>query len=151
MWEKLKTNNITSYNYVNQIKNYSIRIGERLYKRITKHIQLLKHLKITQNKQRWVERAILEKIERDEKQEIIECISPEKHLSFKISSHIDAKVEKRVEVIKKLRGSFSKKQWILEAIYEKLEMEEKETEQKTKEMFQKMLKTTSETHDAYYK
>ena len=94
----------------NQIKNYSIRIGERLYRRINKHIQLFKHLNSNQNKQNWIEKAILEKLEKEEGQNVTEYVPPEKHLNFKISSQIDAKIENKVEMIKKFRSSFSKKQ-----------------------------------------
>lgn len=125
---------------MDHIKNCSIRIGERLYKRINKHVQLLKHLKKTQNKQDWIEQAILEKLAKEEEGDISESVSPEKHLSFKIQSQIDAKIENRVEFIKKIRGSFSKKQWILEAVYEKLDLEEKETEKNAKELLKNMLK-----------
>jgi hypothetical protein len=143
--KKLKNNHSISNGFVNDVKNYSIRIGERLYRRINRHIQLLKRLNHIQNKQNWIEKAILEKLEREEEQSIAECISPEKHLSFKIHSQINVKIERSVEVIKKLRGNFSKKQWILEAIYEKLDMEEKEIEKKSKELFKTMLKESSES------
>jgi hypothetical protein len=131
-------------NILDHIKNYSIRIGERLYIRINKHILFLKHLNKSQNKQAWIEEAILDKLKKEEEQDGIECISREKHLSFKIRSQIDTRIEKRVEFIKKIRGSFSKKQWLLEAIYEKLDTEEEETEKKAKEFLKNMLKETSE-------
>jgi hypothetical protein len=124
--------------------NYSLRIGERLYARIYKHIHFLKSLKIIKNKKDWIEKTILDKLENDE--EICDSMSPVKHLSFKILPHIDDKIKARVEVIKQLRGHFSKKQWVLEAIYEKLDKEEKETEQKSKEMIKKLLKTASKAY-----
>jgi hypothetical protein len=141
MVKKLKNQDSKPDNIANKIKNYSIRIGERLYKRIYKHIQLLKHLNKIQNKQSWLEGAIQDKLEREKELDIVDCISPEKHLSFKISSQIDAKIEKKVEIIKKFRSSFSKKQWVLEAIYEKLDNEEIGTEQKAKDLMKNMLNT----------
>ena len=67
-----------------------------------------------------------------------------KYLTFKIKAQTDAKVQRRVEVIRKIRGSFSKKQWILEAIHERLDAEEVETKIKTKELFKSMLNEVSE-------
>jgi hypothetical protein len=61
-----------------------------------------------------------------------------------MGSHIDVRIEKRVEFIKKVRVSFSKKQWILEAIHERLDVEEKETKEKAQELLKNMLKETSE-------
>ena len=140
----MKKNSLFSAELVNQIRNYSLRIGERLYKRLSKHIQFLKHLNSIQNKQEWVEGAILSRLKKEELQEVDECIPQEKHLSFKISSQIDARVEKRVEAIKKIRGSFSKKQWILEAIHERLDLEEKETKEKAQKLLKNMLEDTYE-------
>jgi hypothetical protein len=132
---------------VNQIKNISMRIGEHLYKRISQHIQYLKHLNKSQNKQSWIENAILRKLKKEEEEDVSESLSPEKHLSFKISSLINARIEKRVEVEKQLRKSFSKKMWILEAINEQLDLEEEGTEIKTKKLFKNLLKKTSEASE----
>ncbi len=142
----LKSEKTLSDKFIDQIKNYSLRIGERFYKRLSKHIHFLKQLNSIQNKQEWIEQAILAKLRQEEKQDVDEGFPPEKYLSFKISSQINAKIEKRVEVIKKIRGSFSKKQWILEAIHERLDLEEKETKEKAQELFKNMLKETSEYH-----
>ena len=127
-------------NQVNEIKNCSLRIGERFYRRFIDHIQLLKRLNIIKNQQDWVEDAVLSKLEKEEEQNATECLHREKHLNFKINSQIDSQVERRVQVIKKIRSSFSKKKWFLEAIHEKLETEEMETKIKTtKELLKSML------------
>jgi hypothetical protein len=143
MAKNSKNDRTTPDNFVNRIKNYSIRIEERLYKRINKHIQLLKHLNSSQSQKNWIEKAILEKFEREEERNITECIPPEKHLSFKTNSQIHATIEKKVEVIRKFRSSFSKKQWILEAIQEKLDREEEKIEKQTKELLENMINSSS--------
>lgn len=140
----LKNDNTLSQKFVDQVRNYSLRIGERFYKRISKHIQLLKQLNSIQNKQEWIEETILIKLKKEEEQDLDECIPSEKYLSFKIKIQIDAKIEKRVEMIKKIRGSFSKKQWIVEAIYDRLDIEEKAIKEKAKELLKNILKETSE-------
>ena len=130
---------------MNKIKNCSIRIEERFYKRLIDHIQLLKRLNNVKNQQHWVEEAILTKLKKEEVQVITECSSRKKHLNFKINYQINAQVEIRVELMKKIRGNFSKKKWFLEAIHEKLEAEEKKTKIKTtKEIFKSMLNEASE-------
>ena len=142
---KLENDNSLSDKFAKQIRNYSIRIGERFYRRLFKHIQFLKQLKSIQNQQQWLAEAILAQLKKEEEQDINAYISSEKHLSFKISSDIDARIEKRVNVIKKFRISFSKKQWVLEAISERLDAEEKETREKAQELLKNMLKETSES------
>lgn len=143
----MKNDNPSSDNALTKIRNYSLRIGERLYKRLSKHIQLLKHLRSIKNQQEWLEKAILTKIKKEEEQDTTKYFSPEKYLSFKISSQLDVQVEKRVEIMKKIRGNFSKKQWVLEAIYERLEAEEAETEARTKELFNNILREASAACD----
>lgn len=129
---------------MNEVKHCSIRIAESFYKRISNHIQLLKRLNGVKNQQHWVEEAILAKLKKEEEQETQESFSGEKYLSFNINSQIDDQVERRVKVMKKIRGSFTKKQWILEAINEKLDKEETETIIKTRELFKIMLNEASE-------
>lgn len=143
----LKSDNHLTDIPVNEVKHCSIRISKRFYTRFMNHIQLLKRLNSIKNQQHWIEEAILDKLKKKEERDNTECSSLEKYLSFKINSQIDAKVERKVEVMKKTRGSFTKKQWILEAINEKLNAEEIETIIKTKELFQIMLNEASEVSE----
>lgn len=126
------------------MKNYSLRVGARLYNRIAKHFQFLKHLNNFKNQREWIEKAVLEKLSRDEEKDLNERIPAEKHLSFKISSELDEKIEEKVELIKKFR-SFSKKLWILEAIQEKIDIDGNEVEEKARKIFNSMLKNFDET------
>lgn len=104
--------------------NHSITIGEHLHKRIEKHIHLLKHLEDqSHTKQKWFISAFLEKIEND-KDEDLPSSSKDRHLRFKLEKQLQQKIEKKIGLIKKFRKSYSKKQWFVEAIYEKLESEE---------------------------
>ena len=70
---------------------------------------------------------------------------------LKLRLKLNFKVQRRVEVIRKIRGSFSKKQWILEAIHERLDAEEVETKIKTKELFKSMLNEVSEYSETHFK
>lgn len=123
---------------LDSLKSFSIRIGEHLHKRIAKHIQLLKHVKTRfHTKQKWIAEAFKEKIKNEPKL-TSEDILREKFLHFKIDKQIYGEIEERVGIIKKFRN-FSKKQWMLEAIYEQLEREEQET----KNLLQNMIDSSS--------
>jgi predicted DNA-binding protein (MmcQ/YjbR family) len=119
-------------------KSFSIRIAEHLHKRFSKHIEVLKYVKKSpKNKTSWIEEAFLEKLAA-ERELNMHHIPDEKYLHFKISEAIFDEIEERVNIIKKFRY-FSKKQWMIEALYEKLEKEEQEA----KILIQSMLNTTS--------
>lgn len=103
------------------LKNFTIRISENLHKRFNQHINCLKHVNRIKTKQNWIEDALREKLERDEK--ISYEILNEKLLRFKVNENLFLEIDNKVKIIKKFRN-YSKKQWILEAIYEKLDREE---------------------------
>ena len=112
-----------------EYKHCALSMGEQVYKKIDNHIRILQHSEQKNlTKRKWVADAIKEKLERE-----VEInhnnIPKEKHLSFKIETVLHEEVEKRIELIRKFRRSFSKKQWILEALLEKIEKEEKITNQ----------------------
>jgi hypothetical protein len=106
--------------------NHTINIGENLHNRINKHLHLLRHLNShTITKQKWVEEAANEKLEMEQKlgSASIPC---DRYLHFKANKKLNEKIEKRVKVIKQFRKSFSKKLWLVEAIYEKLDRDDLE-------------------------
>lgn len=108
-----------------QIKNYSLRIGENLYQRINKHIHLLKHLdNHSHSKKRWIVEAIKEKIE-IEQDMAPEDIPKERFIGFTVDEYLSEKIEKRIDLVRRFRVSFSKKLWFVEAIYEKLDRDER--------------------------
>jgi hypothetical protein len=120
-----------------QLINYSFRIYEDLYNRFNKHIHLLKRLDNSSiSKQSWITEAIKEKLEQ-EKQSSPESLARDKHISFRVEKQLSKSIEKSVETIRMFRRSFSKKQWFVEAIYEKLEREEI----KAKELLKQMAKS----------
>ncbi len=107
--------------------NYGVRIGNNLHQRITKHINMLKYLEDPcKTRQTWITQAIKEKLDSEEKLGP-EGIPSDRFLNIKLSSELNHKIERRVDIIKKIRISFSKKLWLLEAIYEKLDRDETET------------------------
>jgi hypothetical protein len=103
-------------------------ISPYILKKLNRHIDIYKSLidKST-SKKTWVNKAVKEKLENDLKDEQIP-----KHtsLSVKIDKGLHVALMDRVNFIRKFRESYSKKQWIVEAVLEKLEREEKEVEKK---------------------
>ncbi len=101
--------------------NYCIRVNENIYQKIDRAVRVLKQVDTQgQTKQKWLVESIREKLEIETK------LSPddlpkEKQLNIKLACHLRKKVNKRVELIKKFRTSYSIKQWIMDAIFEKLD------------------------------
>jgi hypothetical protein len=101
---------------------YSIKIDAHLHKKLERHLKILKHLdQQSLSKQKWVMDAVQEKLsaEQNEKE-----IPKNFFLSLRINVSTNKKIESKVEYEKKFRDSYSKKQWLIEAINEKLEREE---------------------------
>ena len=107
------------------LKQYSmtLNVGNNLYSRVKKHIHLLKRLK-SQNftLQRWIIDAIKEKLNSPEVNALTD--QKENYIMFKLGKDLFDQVEQRVQLLKKVRRSYSKKQLIVEAIFEKLEKDD---------------------------
>lgn len=111
---------------------YSVRINHHLFQRITRHLLLLKHIKSTESKQKWIQEAIEEKllsVKNSGK------FAEEKSMHLKIDVEIWDALQKEVEKLRLTRRSVSKKILIEEAILEKLEKEE----HKSKELLKNLL------------
>lgn len=110
---------------------YTVSISPVLHTKIEEHIYLLKKLlKPDHTKNKWVNEAIQEKLSREKaKKDIVR----DKHVRVFIDLLTKRKLEERVQMIRSLRYSYSKKQWILDAIEEKLSHEEDSIKIKLKE------------------
>lgn len=105
------------------MKLCSIGLDEYLFNRIEKHVLICRSLENSKKKkQQWIQEAIEEKLEREDHPKNIP-IPRDKGVNFKLPSQTYQKLEKRLKLIKKVKGSFSRKRWIIEAIEEKLERE----------------------------
>lgn len=110
---------------------YSVTIGDHLHYRIEKHIRLLKLLEDEgHTKQKWILNAVKEKL----KKECDPLSSKDRHLQIKIDPDTHQQIEEQVNLIKKGRRSYSKKQLIVEAIFEQLDREE----EKARELLEKL-------------
>lgn len=111
------------------VKGYTITIDERLYQRLEKHLRILRHIEHKGlSKQKWVMDAIKEKLEKEDCDKN-SALPKDRHLVLMLNELINVKIASKVNVQKQFRNSYSKKQWLLEAIYEKLENEEHKTKQ----------------------
>lgn len=116
------------------LKRYTLRVSEHLFKKIEKQILVLKYLdNRCQSKQEWIQTAVKEKIE-NEKEISPESIPKERRLHFKIEKNHGDYISGMVSFRKQFRESFSQKQWLIEAIQEKLEREGPKTEKLLKDL-----------------
>jgi hypothetical protein len=115
---------------------YTVTIGNHLFERIAKHMRLMKYLKNDDsNKQEWVREAIKEKLKAIENQQL-----GDKFLHLKLDVELWQELEEKVESLKAVRRTVSKKTLIEEAIFDKLDREE----QSSRELLKNMLKASSE-------
>ena|ERR1700722_1233402 len=102
--------------------NYSFKVGENIFIRVEKNVVL-----DSISKQRWLLTAIEEKL-KNEKRLQKDAIPRERQMVVRIKNSLNKILNKRIETIKKFRKHYSKKQWILEAILEKLDREQSKHE-----------------------
>lgn len=115
---------------------YTVRIGNHLFQRITRHMVLLKHLKDSESKQKWIQEAIEEKLSSDKNS----GKDPgDKFLHIKLDVELWEALNEKVELLRASHISMSKKLFIEEAIFEKLDREE----HKSKSLLKNMLNLSS--------
>jgi hypothetical protein len=111
-----------------KVKGYSVVIDESLYKRLEKHVRILKHFEQTGlTKHKWIMDAIKTKLAKEDKSQDLE-LPKNRYLVLKINDLINNKIDATVDLQKRFRR-YSKKQWLIEAICEQLEAEENKTKQ----------------------
>lgn len=111
-----------------QVGSYTITISPHIHERLERHILILKKLVDRgMTKQRWVTSAIREKLEKDSSDEQLPKATT---LSVKIEADLEKSIFQRIEYVKQFRFSYSKKQWLVDAIIDKLDREEAEAEKK---------------------
>lgn len=102
-------------------RKYTLRITRTLIERLNRHLSYLKFVKNRRfSKRAWVLDALREKMDRDKKSEIPDI--PKRgvillDLEDELASELDAKVR----LVRDVRGSYSIKSWMVDAIEEKLE------------------------------
>ncbi len=119
-----QNNNESSLKEEVKAKTHTIRVGENLYVRLENIIKAFKYLENKKyTKKQWITESIIEKLQK-EGVLTLETLPKVRRLHFEIDQSLDDKISKNVNITKSFVDSFSKKQWLVEAIFEKLEKDE---------------------------
>jgi hypothetical protein len=101
-------------------KKYILRMHSSVMERILKHISSLKLKKSSyQSTRGWIIQAIEDKLQRDESLSTPK-VPKSSHVLLSIDGDTIERLDAQVNLIKKLKGSYSIKSWIIDAIEEKL-------------------------------
>lgn len=122
-------------------RSFTIRISNNFFQRFTKHLRLLKRIKVAQTKQNWLEDAIQKKFEVVKNLNLLDDVG-DKFVTVKLDKNLAADIENKITELRKLGIKINKKQFFLEAIGDKLAMEEHEVHQKAQELLQKLIPKT---------
>lgn len=123
---------ITPEEIADEMNAYSFTVSQHIHERLDRHVFLLKKLiQRGASKQKWVVDAIKEKLTNDETKTSIPKANT---IYVKIDDNLKIQMEKRIEFMKNFCSSYSKKRWLVDAVVEKLERDEKEVDMKLSEL-----------------
>lgn len=109
------------------LKSYTVHIADHIYKLLEEHIHMMKCLEDkSYTRQNWVINALKEKLHRSNDKELL---LKDRHLQLKLDQLMHENIESKVKLIKNFRRTYSRKKWIVEAIYEQLEREKEKAKQ----------------------
>jgi hypothetical protein len=115
-------------------KKYTLRLSQTLLNRIEKHLSCLKFVHSSSpSKRKWVLQAIHQKMDREKSTPFPD---PPKRgtILLEIDPELSETLEQRVDMIRKVRGSYSLKSWLVDAIEERLELEARQIEKEAAEL-----------------
>lgn len=102
-------------------RKYTLRITRTLVERLNRHLSYLKFVKNKRfSKRSWVLDALREKIE-GEKNTDIPDIPKRGVILLELEDELAREVDAKVRLVRDVRGSYSIKSWMVDAIEEKLE------------------------------
>lgn len=119
------------------IKRLPFSVSSHLYEKLTKHLFLLKALKKKCSQSEWICSAINENLESEN---VDGDIPKQRKINLSIDEMTFQKLEERVQVYKQIYSSFSKKQWVIEAIYKKLDRDYKQLKEELQKLHANQLK-----------
>jgi len=104
---------------------FQLRVDAHLSDRLESHLQFLKTMrKRGQTKGDWVAEAISEKLHREEQSPLQHPTS--RRLAVPLDTELASKLEDKMEMFRRMGVTVTKNRWVLEAMLEKLELEERE-------------------------
>lgn len=127
-------------------KHIGMKLSKKEFDQIDAHVKLLNYVSGNDplHHREWVEDAIREKLDR-EKEFNFRDLPEEKHLSLYLDADLHAQLEERINLLKKVTGGYTKKQWVLAAVMDKLNREEKDATARLKKLRTQGQKTTTST------
>lgn len=117
---------------------FTIRVRNTFFQRLTTHLRLLKRISLKSTKQNWIEEAIKEKFSSIMNLNLLEDIG-DKFINVKLEGKLAEEIERKIEELRKIGINLNKKQFFLEAIRDRLALEEQDVNQKAQELLQKMI------------
>lgn len=102
-------------------RKYTLRITRTLVERLNRHLSYLKFVRNKRfSKRSWVLDALREKIEGEKKSDIPD-IPKRGVILLELEDELASELDAKVRLIRDVRGSYSIKSWMVDAIEEKLE------------------------------
>ena len=102
-------------------RKYTLRITRTLVERLNRHLSYLKFVKNRRfSKRSWVLDALREKIESEKKSDIPD-IPKRGVILLELEDELARELDAKVRLVRDVRGSYSIKSWMVDAIEEKLE------------------------------
>jgi len=117
---------------------FTVRVRNSFFQQLTTHLRLLKRINLRCTKQAWIEDAIKEKFLSIKNLNLLEDIG-DKFINIKLDVKLAEEIERKIEELRKIGINLNKKQLFLEAIRERLSVEEQEVNQKAQELLQQMI------------
>jgi hypothetical protein len=107
-----------------KVARHSLRVDDYLHNRLLDHLNMVKYVYQQDfSKTSWIKEAIQEKLERDGHR-CPEELSKDQYVNIKVTREMNEQIENRVKMIQQKRPGFSKKLWIIESFYAKLDRDE---------------------------
>lgn len=109
-------------------RKYTLRITRTLVDRLNRHLSYLKYVKNNRcSKRSWVLSALREKIAIEREQDVPD-IPKRGVILLELDKELTDELEAKVRLVRDVRGSYSIKSWMVDAIEEKLERDIKKDE-----------------------
>ncbi len=112
-----------SENEKSEKSRYTLRLHQTLVKRIDQHLFCLHFIENAYlSKRSWILSALKEKLDLEEHRELPKLPKPSAIL-IELDTQTLSRLMHQMSIIRKIKGSYSMKSWMIDAIEEKLEKE----------------------------
>lgn len=105
------------------IANYNVGVDGPMWDHIEKQVAFRKSVDNSYSKRRWIIDSILEKLSRVSAKDIV--LQNKKQISFAITKYLQMQLEKVMNFYRKIDPTYSKNQFFMDAIKEKIAREQR--------------------------